>query len=85
VRRSLGEGARPGIVVSIATAGELVQWHPHLQLLVSDGGKPADGSWQPLPRWDGVVVMELFRERPRNLRKDRNPSCARTESPGERW
>jgi hypothetical protein len=28
VRQQLGADARPGIVVSIATAGDLVQWHP---------------------------------------------------------
>jgi hypothetical protein len=33
VRHASGEGdARPGIVVSVATAGDLQQWHPHLHL-----------------------------------------------------
>jgi hypothetical protein len=63
VRRSLGGEARPGVVVSIATAGDLVQWHPHLHLLTTDGGKTADGSWKPLPEWDGLLLMRLFRER----------------------
>jgi hypothetical protein len=63
VRRGLSEQARPGIVVSIATAGDLVQWHPHLHVLASDGGKTADGSWQPIREWDGVLLMTLFRER----------------------
>jgi len=63
VRRGLADDARPGIVVSIATAGDLVQWHPHLHLLTTDGGKTADGSWQPLPEWDGLLLMSLFRER----------------------
>ena len=49
VRRGLADDARPGIVVSIATAGDLVRWHPHLHLLTTDGGKAADGSWQPQP------------------------------------
>jgi serine/threonine protein kinase len=35
-RRGLGHDARPGLVVSIATAGDLVQWNPHLHLLTSD-------------------------------------------------
>jgi hypothetical protein len=31
-----GEGeARPGIVVSVATAGDLLQWHPHLHLITT--------------------------------------------------
>jgi Transposase zinc-binding domain len=63
VRRGLGGDARPGIVVSIATSGDLVQWHPHVHLLTTDGGKTAEGSWQPLPEWDGVLLMTLFRER----------------------
>jgi hypothetical protein len=63
VRRGVGGDARPGLVVSIATAGDLVQWHPHLHLLTTDGGRTADGSWKPLPEWDGLVLMRLFRER----------------------
>jgi hypothetical protein len=63
VRRGLGDDARPGIVVSIASAGDLVQWHPHLHLLTTDGGKTTDGSWKPLPEWDGLLLMRLFRER----------------------
>jgi Transposase zinc-binding domain/Putative transposase len=63
VRRSLGEDVRPGIVVSVATAGDLLQWHPHLHLLVSDGGFARDASFQPLAEWDAVLLMRLFRER----------------------
>jgi hypothetical protein len=63
VRRGVGADARPGIVVSMATAGDLVQWHPHLHLLTTDGGKTADGSWQPLPEWNSTLLMSLFRER----------------------
>jgi hypothetical protein len=37
MRREVGSGTRPGIVVSIATAGDLMQWHPHGHLLVTDG------------------------------------------------
>jgi hypothetical protein len=62
VRRGVGE-ACPGIVVSIATAGDLVQWYPHLHLLTTEGGKTAEGSWKPLPEWDGLLLMRLFRER----------------------
>jgi len=63
VRSSLGTDARPGIVVSIATAGDLLQWHPHVYLLTTDGGKTDQGPWQSLPEWDGVRLMSLFRER----------------------
>jgi hypothetical protein len=63
VRRGLGDDARPGLVVSIATAGDLVQWHPHVHLLTTDGGRTADGSWQPLPEWNPTLLMSLFRQR----------------------
>jgi hypothetical protein len=63
VRRGVGGDARPGIVVSIASAGDLVQWHPHLHLLTTDGGKTVDGSWQPLPEWNATLLMSLFRKR----------------------
>jgi len=63
VRRQLGEDARPGIVVSIGTAGDLVAWHPHLHVPVTDGGFSADGAFHPLEQWDGEALMRLFRER----------------------
>ena len=55
--------ARPGIVVSVASAGDLLQWHPHLHLIATDGGRSPDGSWHPLPAWDSARLMALFRER----------------------
>jgi hypothetical protein len=63
VRRGLGDAARPGTVVSSAISGDLLQWHPHVHLLTTDGGRTTDGSWQPLPQWDGGRLMSLFRER----------------------
>jgi hypothetical protein len=64
VRRTSGTpDARPGIVVSVATAGDLLQWHPHLHLITTDGGRVPDGSWRPLPEWDRVQLMRLFRDR----------------------
>ena len=48
VRERLGPECRPGIVVSIATAGDLVQWHPHAHLLTTDGGFSQDGAFHPL-------------------------------------
>jgi hypothetical protein len=63
VRRGVGADTRPGVVVSIATSGDLVQWHPHSHLLLTDGGFSDDGAFHPLPVWDGEAVMKLFRER----------------------
>jgi putative transposase len=63
VRRSLGADGRPGIVVSIATAGDLVQWHPHLHLMVSEAARAPDGTWRARPGWDAPLLMSLFRDR----------------------
>ena len=63
VRRRLGPDCRPGIVVSVATAGDLVQWHPHAHLLLTDGAFSNDGAYHALENWDAEVVMKLFRER----------------------
>ena len=63
VRLAGGSDVRPGIVVSVATAGDLLQWHPHLHLISTDGGRVPDGSWQALPQWDAERLMRLFRER----------------------
>ncbi len=60
---SLGEGLRPGVVVSIATSGDLLQWNPHLHVLTSDGGFSAGGVFHPLDTWDAHEIMRLFRER----------------------
>jgi Transposase zinc-binding domain/Putative transposase len=63
VRTRLGPDCRPGIVVSVATAGDLVQWHPHGHLLLTDGAFSNDGAFHALENWDAEAVMKLFRER----------------------
>ena len=63
VRREAGQDARPGLVISLATAGDLLKWHPHLHLLTTDGGFAPDGRFLPLPKWNATLLMTLFRER----------------------
>jgi hypothetical protein len=63
VRLGCGSDARPGIVVSVATAGDLLQWHPHLHLIATDAARAPDGSWHALPEWDSARLMTLFRAR----------------------
>ena len=63
IREGVGGDVRPGLLVSIATAGDLVQWHPHGHVLTSDGGFSADDAFHPMPAWDGERVMRLFRQR----------------------
>ena len=61
VGHAIGEGdARPGIVVSVATAGDLLQWHPHLHLITTDAGRTPGGSWHQPPQWDSVRLMTPF-------------------------
>jgi hypothetical protein len=47
MRREVGADARPGIVVSIATSGDLLQWHVHLHILMTDGAFSDDGTFHP--------------------------------------
>ena len=63
MRTELAAEVRPGIVVSIATSGDMLQWHPHGHLLVTDGAFSDDGTFHPLATWDMDTLMRLFRER----------------------
>ena len=62
MQEALGGGLRPGVVACVATAGDLVQWHPHLHVLASSGAFAAGGRFHPLDPWDGPRLMSLFRE-----------------------
>ena len=50
-----------GVVASIQTHGSRANWHPHLHLLVTDGGFRLDGCFVPLPWHDVAVLTEAFR------------------------
>jgi hypothetical protein len=50
-----------GIVSSIQTHGSLANWHPHLHLLVTDGGFRPDGTFVRLPLHDVAMLTEAFR------------------------
>jgi hypothetical protein len=68
----LGDQLRPGIVVSIATSGDVLQsslrrdykqWHPHAHVFSTDGAFSDEGAFHPFAGWDGQEPMRLFRER----------------------
>jgi hypothetical protein len=63
LRRATGEDLRSGLVVSLATAGDLLQWHPHLHILATDGGFAAGGTFVGPAQWDATLLMSLFRQR----------------------
>jgi Putative transposase len=62
MKRQRGAETRPGIVVSIASAGDLLQWHPHGHLLVTGGAFSDDCAFHPLETWDADGLMKRFRE-----------------------
>ena len=50
-----------GIVGCVQTHGSLANWHPHLHLIVTDGGFRADGTFVPWPAHDVAALTEAFR------------------------
>jgi hypothetical protein len=51
----------PGGVGFIATAGEFLNWMPHIHILLTDGGFLPDGTFRHLLYFDSDKVEELFR------------------------
>jgi hypothetical protein len=62
MQESLGGGVQPGLVARLASAGDLVQWHPHLHVVATSGAFSVDGVFHPLDGWDAQRLMILFRE-----------------------
>ncbi len=62
IRTTMGEhDLSVGIVSSIQSHGSLANWHPHLHLLVTDGGFRPDGTFVRLPLHDVATLTEAFR------------------------
>jgi Putative transposase len=53
----------PGVIISIQTFGDLVNFHPHLHVLVTDGVFGPSGWFYAVPRIDLRVLEALFRHR----------------------
>jgi len=56
-----GADVTPGAVGFVQTAGELLNFHPHIHVLVTDGGFLPDGTFRPLAWFDSPHVERLFR------------------------
>ena len=56
-----GAPVLPGAVGFIATAGEFLNWHPHIHVLLTDGGFLPDRTFRHLLYFDSDKVEELFR------------------------
>ena len=55
------EDIQPGAVGFIQTAGELLRYHPHIHVLLTDGAWLPDGSFRHLLYFDTEHVQRLFR------------------------
>ena len=53
-----------GIVACLQTHGSRANWHPHLHLLVTDGGFRPDGTFVSWPAHDPARLTEAFRRAP---------------------
>jgi hypothetical protein len=65
VRATTGEpDLQVGIIACLQTHGSLANWHPHLHLVVTDGGFRPDGSfvrWPGWPSYGSAALSEAFR------------------------
>jgi hypothetical protein len=57
---SLSEKLTPAAILSIATAGDFLNWNPHIHALVASGVFRPDGSFVPVPLFQKNVLRELF-------------------------
>ena len=58
-----GEDLVPGVIVAVQTFGDRINFHPHLHLLVTEGGVDRAGIFHRLPRLDDTRLAELFGRR----------------------
>ena len=56
-----GAELTPGAVGFLQTSGELLNFHPHVHILVTDGGFGPNGSFRHLPRFNSRHLERLFR------------------------
>ncbi len=55
-----GEELVPGIIAAVQTFGDRINFHPHLHLLVTEGGVDQDGTFQQIPHLDDGRLAEVF-------------------------
>jgi hypothetical protein len=62
VQAALGEHeAVPGLIVCVQTFGSVAHLHPHLHVLMTDGGFRRDGTFVRLPEPEPAVLEEAWR------------------------
>jgi hypothetical protein len=55
-----GKDLMPGVVAVIQTFGNHLNFHPHLHMLVTEGGRTSDGSFEPVPIFNDAVITRIF-------------------------
>jgi hypothetical protein len=50
----------PGIIAVIQTFGNRINFHPHLHLLVTEGGISSDGHFCPVPMFNDTALARIF-------------------------
>jgi hypothetical protein len=55
-----GEELVPGIIVAVQTFGDRINFHPHLHLLLTEGGVDRAGIFHKLPCLDDARLAEIF-------------------------
>jgi hypothetical protein len=58
-----GEEIRPGMVAVVQTFGSTINFHPHVDAIVSRGGWTKGGGWVPLSEVDARAGELLFRHK----------------------
>jgi len=59
-RSASGTELRPGVVASIQTFGQKINFHAHLHLLVTEGGEGQDGIFHHLASFQDNLLAEFF-------------------------
>ncbi len=63
-RQVLGRrDALPGMVAGIQTFGELINFHPHIHAIATDGVFTPDGTFLCLPRIDKQLLLEVWKNK----------------------
>ena len=55
-----GEELVPGIIAAVQTFGDRINFHPHLHLLVTEGGVDGAGTFHWIPRLDDARLADIF-------------------------
>lgn len=50
----------PGVVAVIQTFGDRINFHPHIHVLISEGGTAPDGAFHRVCRFHDEVIQEIF-------------------------